>query len=204
MKNLDPSLMALLSARRGISVRLLVWLVAKDRATDEARPIGFTSDVQNVTGWIDGELRTYQAAGGALTVDPVVTEAGLVVRTLKLSLSGVAPEVALAMRGYDPRLAPVVVHRQVIDPATGAVIGGAQRLFKGVVDQVSLPTPRKGGRVTVSVTLVSAARELTRRLALKKSNESHQRRSGDPFRKYADVSGEVGVWWGAKRFDPAT
>ena len=52
-----------------------------------------------------------------------------------------------------------------------------------------------------SVTLVSAARELTRRLALKKSDESQRRRSGDQFRQYADVSGEVGVWWGAKRHD---
>lgn len=201
MKSFDPALSALLAARQGLSVRLLVWMIPKDRTSGAAFPIGFTNDIEDVIATIDGETRTYRAAGGALRVEPVVSEAGLVVRTLRLSLSGIAPEVALVMRGYDPRLAPVSVHRQVIDPVTGAVVGGAQRLFKGVVDQTSLPTPPKGGTVAWSVTLVSAARELTRRLALKKSDESQRRRSGDQFRQYADVSGEVGVWWGAKRHD---
>jgi hypothetical protein len=204
MKNIDPALSALLSARRGLVVRMLVWLVVADRATGAPVSIGFANDVQPLALTIDGEARIYQAAGGALSVDPVITETGLVVRMLRITLSGVAPEVALAMRGYDPRLAPVTIHRQVLDPETGAVVGGSQRVFKGVVDQVSLPTPQKNGRVEVSVTVVSAARELTRRLALKKSNESQQRRSGDLFRQYADVSGEVPVWWGAKRLDPPT
>jgi hypothetical protein len=48
------------------------------------------------------------------------------------------------------------------------------------------------------VTVASQTRDLTRGLRLKKSDESHQLRSGDRFRRYADVSGKVKVWWGQR------
>ena len=46
--------------------------------------------------------------------------------------------------------------------------------------------------------MASQTRDLTRGLALKKSDESQKLRAGDRFRRYADVSGVPKTWWGQR------
>ncbi|MGQ0563660.1 MAG: hypothetical protein ACT4OK_01130 [Gemmobacter sp.] len=201
MRDIDPDLIDLFRERRGVTVHLLLWIVGRDRTTGAAVPLGFTSADEDLTVTIGGSARTY-AADGRLGADPIVAETGLSVRMQTVRLSGVAAEVEAALRGADPRLAPAELHRIVLDPATGAIVGGVQLLFRGTVDAAPIRTPEKGGTVTVSLTLASAAREMTRTLTLKWSDESQQRRGGDRFLRYADVSGEVDVWWGGQRLVP--
>ena len=199
MRDLDPALLTLLRARRGVRVILLLWIVARDRTTGADVALGFTSEIEDLTVTIGGSPRTYAAAGGALTAEPVVAETGMTVRMQTVRLSGIAPEVNAALRVADPRLAPCELHRIVIDPETGAAVGAPQLLFRGVVDAAPIRTPEKGGRVSVTLTLASATRDMTRGLSLKWSDASQQRRSGDRLLQYADVSGETDVWWGARR-----
>lgn len=204
MRDLHPDLVTLLQARRGLKARLLLWIVARDRATGDPEPLGLCSDVEPVTVTIGGDSRTYQPAGGLLRADPVVSEAGLVVRMQTVRVSGVAPEIRQALLSYDPRLAPVELHRMVLDPLTGAAAGPPLRLFRGVIDAAPIPVPEKGGTVTIELTLAASSRELTRGLAVTKSDESQRRRDGDRFRRYAAIAGEVDVWWGAARRQPVT
>ena len=204
MHDLDPALLTLLAARRGVIVRLLFWISARNRSTGAAETIGFCSDIEPLVVTIDGTPRTYLAAGGLLRSAPVVSEAGLSVIMHSVSLSSVWPEVDQALRGYDPRLAPVELHRLVLDPATLAAVGPPVLIFAGQVDGAPIRTPEKGGSVGIELRLASASRDLTRGLALKKSDEGQRRRGGDRFGRWRDVSGEVPVFWGSERHMPVT
>ena len=53
-----------------------------------------------------------------------------------------------------------------------------------------------GGEGGVELRIASAARALTRKLELKRSDASHRLRSGDRFRRYAEISGSVSTAWG--------
>lgn len=196
MRDIHPDILTLLRERRGVVARLLVWVVPKNRTTGALQPTGFWNGDQDATMTIAGESRLYSAAGSLLGVDTVTEEDGLTVRMQVIRLSGISPEAEQVIRGYEPRLAPVELHRIIFDPITMSQVGTEQLLFRGAIDKVKITTPRKGGNGTVEVTVASQARDLTRGLRLKKSDESQQLRSGDRFRRYADVSGKVKVWWG--------
>jgi len=129
-------------------------------------------------------------------------QTGLVVRMQRLTLSPLSPEVAQMLRGYDPRLAPVEIHRALFYPESRELVAEPRRVFKGWIDQAPITTPAIGGAAMAEVSLASAARALTIPLAAKKSDETQRRRGGDRFRRYADVSGQVEVWWGEARANP--
>ena len=125
---------------------------------------------------------------------------------LQLALSPLTPEVAQLLRGYDARLAPAEVHRALLSLETGQLIAEPIRVFRGWVDEVKIrtgavsETGEVGGTGEATVTLASAARGLTRPLTLTRSDaEMRRRNAGDAFRRYTDIAGEVGVWWGEKR-----
>jgi hypothetical protein len=129
-------------------------------------------------------------------------QTGLVVRMQRLTLSPLSPEVAQMLRGYDPRLAPVEIHRALFYPESRELVAEPRRVFKGWIDQAPITTPEIGGAAMAEVSLASAARALTIPLAAKKSDETQRRRGDDRFRRYADVSGQVEVWWGEARANP--
>lgn len=68
-----------------------------------------------------------------------------------------------------------------------------------MVDEMEVTTDPGSGETRCEVTVASSARYLTRTLTLKRSDASQSRRLGDRFLRYADVSGEVDVYWGEKR-----
>jgi hypothetical protein len=184
-------------------VQLLFWITARDRTTGAAWSLGISSGADRLSLTIDGVSRTYEPSNGNLTARPIVTSAGVSVRMQTVTLSGVSPMVREALLAYDPRLAPVELHRLVADPETGVLAGPPRLIFRGTVDKARLPRPEKGGTASIELTLASATRDLTRRLMLKKSDQSQRLRDpDDAFRAYADVSGMVDVFWGANRYRP--
>lgn len=143
MRALDPALQTLLCARRGFSVDLLLWIVARHRVTGLPVTQGLASSIEDLTVTIDGTPRAYANAGGKLSADAVVSDTGMSGRMQTVRLSGTAAEVDAIMRAADPRLAPAEVHRIVRDPVTGLGIGAPQLLFGGTIDAAPVRTPKR-------------------------------------------------------------
>ena len=206
MRILDPTSTEYLSACTGVASRHMIHVVARNRATGAQEALGLWQGDDHLTIAINGVNRTYYGAGGLIGVEPIRAGIGLEVRMLQALLSPLTPEVALMLRGYDARLAPAELHRGLLSLETGQLIAEPIRVFRGWVDEVKIRTGAVSGTGEGSdtgeatVTLASAARGLTRALTLTRSDaEMRRRNSGDRFRDYTDIAGEVGVWWGEKR-----
>lgn len=199
MRTYDAATLAALQARAGLVARVLFWVRAKNRDTGVEEAMGLWTGADATDFDIDGESRKYYGAGALLGVEPIVMQTGLTVRMHRVSLSPLAPEVAQLLRGYEPRMAPVEIHRALLDPDSHDLVAPPHRVFRGWIDELKITTPAQGGRAKAEVTLASASRALTRTLSLKKSDESQRRRADDRFNRYADVSGNVDIFWGEKR-----
>lgn len=149
---------------------------------------------------INGQSRTYFGAHTSLGMEPIRSAAGLEVQYHQLSLANVAIEVELAIRGYDTRLAPIEVHRALFDLKTRQLVAPPVRILKGTINEISIDTGALGGQGRATVSIASAARSLTKALSSYRSDKAQRRvYPADRFREYADVSGEISVWWGEKR-----
>jgi hypothetical protein len=200
MRILDTASSEYLSAHTGVASRHMVHVIGRNRQTGAQEALGLWQGDDHLTIAIDGVNRTYYGAGGLIGVEPIRAGIGLEVRMLQATLSPLTPEVALLLRGYDTRLALAEVHRGLLSLETGQLIAEPIRVFRGWVDEVKIRTGEVGGTSEATVTLASAARGLTRALTLTRSDtEMRRRNAGDRFRDYADIAGEVGVWWGEKR-----
>ena len=176
---------------------VLVWLQAKSRSSGAVETIGFWTGPDHAEFTIRGQLRTYYGAGSFLKMDPLRRQAGLKVRTQRIQFSQISPEVMIAIRGYEPRHAPVEVHRALYDPETEALIDEPHMILRGYVDKISLPTPPKGERGSASIEVATAGRALTKPVSRYRSDASlRARASGDGFRKYASLSDIAETKWG--------
>jgi len=184
------------AGRAGVIAYPLVWVTAKDRSTGVPQSLGLWGGEQSRDFTISAGSRTYHAAGSLLGVDDITAEIGLNVRFLDVTLSAINEDVAQLVRGYEARLAPVEIHRALFDRDSRALVSEPHRIFKGWVNTIDLPTPAIGGDANLTMTLASSSRMLTRPLSLKKSDESQRLRSDDRFRRYADITGQIGVYWG--------
>ena len=199
MRSFDAPTLAALNARVAVVARLLVWVTARNRTTGLPESLGLWTGSDDRSFTIAGSPRTYVGAGGLMGVPPLVAQTGITVRMHRLTLSPLNQTVANMIRTYDARFAPIEIHRALFDPVTTALISEPHRIFKGLVDEVELPIDPANLETRCEVTIASSARYLTRTLTLKRSDASQQRRSGDRFLRYVDVSGEVDIFWGERR-----
>lgn len=199
MRSYDANTAAYLAGETAIVAHVLIWIVAKNRGTGAAESIGFWTGDDHQAFTIGGVARTYYGAGDVLEVPAMIYEAGLSVRMHTFGLASLAPEVAQALRGYEPRLASVEVHRALFHTSSGALVAEPHRVLAGWIDEAEINTPEIGGQGGATITVASSARGLTRTLPICKSDVQQQLRSGDRFRRYVDVSGSVDVFWGSKR-----
>ncbi|MFB2531037.1 hypothetical protein ACEYYA_02605 [Paracoccus sp. p3-h83] len=202
MRAQDSATTAHLAARKPFIVRHLLTISARNRATGAPEVLGLWDGDDHADFTLDGLTVTYFGAGGLVKIGPFSHGIGTDIRKVDVVLAPMAPEVATAIRGYDPRTAPVTIHRMLIDPDTLAVIGTPVRRLKGRVSKVELTGgDGDGAEAQCKVTLATSAIEGTRGLALKKSDESQKLRllpNGAPDRlmRYATVSGKAPVKWG--------
>lgn len=199
MRTFDPATLAIFQNRTAMVARILIWVVARNRSSGDPEAIGLWTGADDRSFTIAGDARTYVGAGSVMGVPPMVSQTGLTVRMHRLTLSPINEAVAAMIRTYDARFAAIEIHRALFDPVTSALVSEPHRVFKGIIDEVELPVDPEQGETRCEVTAASSARYLTRTLTLKRSDASQQRRSGDRFLRYADVSGEVDVYWGEKR-----
>lgn len=199
MRSYDAATLTYLSSEPGVRAHTLVWIIAKDRSTGVATPLGLWTGDDHETITVGGSARNYYGAGTLMHVEPIIYQAGVTIRMQQLTFSPLAPEVAQVIRGYEPRLAAIEIHRALYSTTTGVLIAPPHQVFVGTIDDIMIETPAIGGSASVRITAASAARQLTRVLPQKKSDETQRLRSGDRFRRYADVTTEAEVFWGEKR-----
>lgn len=185
-------------ARGSVVAEALIWFEAKNRETDAAETVGLWTGARNQSFNIDGQTRQYMGAGGALSVEPLIAQKGLNVQSQTITLSGIAPEVEVLLRGYDARQAPVEIHLARFDSETNNLIG-LDRVFRGWLDKAPVVSGRTRGTATVTCTLVSAARELTRTRPTKRSDATQKLQAGDRFLRFNTVSGAVKTYVGMKK-----
>jgi hypothetical protein len=199
MRALGSNTLAHLQSRGGLAAYALVWVEARNRTSGLVETLGLWTGAQDRTFTIAGQPRSYVGAGGLAGVPPITMQVGLAVRMQQLRLAPVTAEVVQLIRGYDARHAPVEVHVAFFEPRTRTLIEEPTRVFKGYIDAINISEGVSGGESSCEVTVASSARALTRTLPLRRSDEVQKRKGGDRFRKYADISGSVDVWWGQRR-----
>ncbi len=203
MKSLSPAQLAYRQSRTGVSCHGLLWITAKNRDTGAAESLGLWTGDDHQVFSINSQGRTYFAAGSLLDIEDIVAEVGVQVRQATVTLSGVSNETLVAIKSYDARLAPVEIHRAEFDTETNQLIEEPMRVWKGWIDKITeviSPEDENGvSTATVTLTLVSSARALTRTRSQKFSDASQRLRDpSDGFFKYADVTG-ADIWWGSQR-----
>ena len=197
MKSFDAATSNYIGGRDYVIVRHLLWFRAKNRTTGAEETLGLWNGIDAQQFTVDGEVRDYFGAGSLLDIEPITSGVRLDVRMLQVSLNDLTPEVSQLLRGYDARLAPVEIHRALLDHEARQLIAPPVRVFQGWIDQ---PTIRTGERHEAKTSLASDARRLTRTVDTFRSDAAMRQRNGsDGFRRYTDVAGQIPVWWGSER-----
>ncbi|SOC20584.1 hypothetical protein [Rhodobacter maris] len=199
MYTFDATTAAHFASRGPTRAHVLIWVSARNRTTGATETIGFWTGEDHARFDIDGEERIYYGAGATLSIDPIVLQTGLSVRTQRAALSQVSPEVQMAIRGYDSRHAPIEIHRALFDPVSGLLLAPPHLKLRGYIDRLNVKTPAEGGEGSIEVSIATAAKALTKALSRKRSDESLKARAaGDQFRKYASITDPVDTKWGTK------
>lgn len=197
MRVFSPATAAYLASRKPFMGHVLVWVTARHRTSGAVESIGFWTGADHQEFTIRGQTRLYYGAGSLLGIDPIRRQTGLKVRTQRITLSQIAPETEMLIRGYDPRHAPVELHRALFDPLTEELIDEPHELMSGFVDKAKVTTPAKGGAGNVAIEIASEARALTKPLSRYRSDATLRARSADDaFRQYATLAASVDVPWG--------
>jgi len=182
--------------RAGTVAHWLVWVSARNRDTGAIEATGFWTGGDDLAFTIGGVSRPYIGAGSLLDVPPIPEETGLNVRMLTVGLT-VDEATKNLVRGYDPGLQPVEIHRAVFNPETMALVAEPEFVFAGTVDETPIETGPIGGSSKISLVIASLTRGLTRTVPLMKSDAAlKERASGDLFRQYTAVTSKWQVPWG--------
>jgi hypothetical protein len=191
---------ALQNARtNGIVPRDFVWIEALNTATDEIEHIGLWNGDVPVTVPVikpsDGTTvnRVYQGIGARLQVPSIPSSMKLEVRTIRIVVSGLSPEIINAVLVYQPKQRPIEVHRGLFDPATMNIVDPAWCRFDALINRCPVTRPKAGNDGRVQIEAQSHARNLTMGNPAKLSDEFFQRRGGDGSGRYLDVVPKV-VW----------
>lgn len=197
MRSFSPATAAHFASREAFIGHLLLWVSARNRSSGGVEQIGFWTGVDHQQFTIDGQDRTYYAAGAFLKADPLRDQTGIKVRSYRVTLSQVSNEVQQLIRGYDPRHAPIELHRALFHPLTENLIDEPHVLRRGYIDKVTLTTPQKGGAGSVAIEIVTEARSLTIPLSRFRSDATLRARAPeDAFRQYSSLTETAEVLWG--------
>lgn len=207
-KTLAVATLGAIASRSACVPRNFIWVLAKNRATGVVEGRGFWDEPETVSttviSGVDGSevVRAFQ--GGAIDkLDAIPLVVGLADRTIQVTLAANHAAVDDLVRTLDPRFASVEIYRGHYDPATMLLVAVPTPRFLGKVNGTPIRTAAAGGEGTVTLSIVSHTRELSRTNPAKKSDEAQRRRSGDRFRRYNSVVSEIPVWWGEANEAPA-
>lgn len=201
VRPLDVATQTAIRNPAALKPRNFVVFTAKDR--DDGDPVihGFWNDAETVSTNVrdeDDDLvsRTFVGDGAIIGMDPIPMRIGLEVRTIQMQLSAIHPKVLDLIRRDDPRGGKVEIYRGLLDVGTSLLVAVPRLRFLGKVNGAPVETPSAGGSGQVTIRITSHTRELTRTNSARKSDAQQQRRSGDRFRRYVNMTGEWPIFWG--------
>lgn len=203
-EDLEAEDIAAMSAQELVP-RQFMWITARLFDTDCLVSAGYwtdegTYDFQVIDGNTREEVtRTYVGSGTLISVSAIPLVADLSIRKVTARLSPINEILAIQLRGYDLRNAPVEIHRGFLNPFTRELLAPAKPQFVGTCDAARIVTPEESETAEgyAELDLVSIARELTRASAEKRSHESQLRRDPtDDFFKDAEIAGSWEQFWG--------
>lgn len=192
--------------QRTLVARDFLWIIARDRNTNNPQPVGFWSDVENATLLVvdpDTLLpvyRNYYAAGGLVEINVIPSVSVIQVQEVEIRLSQLDELVEQAVRLYDVKQARVEIHRGLFDPDSRQLVAPAFVRYVGFVNNLRITTPSENGDGGVYLSCVSHTQELTRSNPATRSNEDQKVRNPiDTFFKDTAVVGEWEFDWGEIR-----
>jgi len=184
-----------LFARGDYAPRWLLYVRTRNRTTGAPFPIGLWNGDDSISLTIGGEARSYFGAQGLFTVDPVIHGSGTLIRSQRVTLSGIAPEAEDMVRGFIIRGVEADLRLALFEPRDMTLIE-SRRMLRGFVNRAPLVTPEMGGASpAITLELASAMRLLTRTVAVKKTDQSQRLRQDDRFRRYGSIAAEVTTEW---------
>lgn len=194
-------------AARALVARDFLWIVARDRSTGNPVPVGFWSDIENVSSvpvinpdTLLTVTRSYYGAGGLISIDDIPAVSTIQVQDVRIRMSQLDEQVANAVRGYDTKQARVEIHRGLFDPISRDLVAPAVVRFVGFVNLIEIRTPEEGGDGYVDLTCTSHTQELTRSNPATRSHADQQvRQAGDDFFVDAAVVGDWEFQWGEEK-----
>lgn len=194
---------ALGRARRdGLIPRYLVSITARPLAGGAPAQFCFWNGllpldievVSGATGLL--ETRPFQADNALLSVGKLRLTSDLTIRPASFRLNPAHPAVKSMMSAFTVRLAPVEIHRGLLDVDTRLLVAPPRCRFLGFVETVQRPRSAAGQETSFTFNCTSETVQLTRTNPAKRSDESQRRRSGDRMMKYAEVAAEWEIHWG--------
>lgn len=194
--NWGPTAINFLSSGRPIMLRNFVWFDTRDMVTNAIESFGYWSGHMHRNFVVNSQSRLYYGALGQLDTPAVVQQSGTNIQTYQIGMS-IPSEVENMVRGQNMYSAPIEVHTGLFDPDTNSLVELASR-FVGYVDDLDINTGPVNGVSSVTLTLVSKARNGTLTSNGKKSHESQKRRGGDTIRRWSSVGRVAADPWGAK------
>lgn len=199
MRDLPFEVQQYLQMNSGVKVRQLLWIAAKNRTTGAREYLGLWSGDDHQEFTVEGELRTYYGCGQFVDFGQLQVESTLNIRKLSAIVSPITPEVETVLRQYDPKFAPVQLHLALFNPETNNMLPFPLRVFKGWIDKFPVRRPANGEDAQGTIDMVGHTRLLTKKLALKRSDETQRQRSStDSFYQDVAITGQVQTPWGSK------
>lgn len=199
MRDMPAEWLAEIGKREGLVPRVLLRIVAQNRTTlaDETMCLWTGSD--HVAMTVEGQTHTYYGAGSILGFGSIKNEIGTTIRRTSVSVAALTPEVAQLIRGYNVKQARVLMWTALFSPETGLMIGTPVRRFKGFVNKAPITTGAKGENSSATIELMSIARNLSKKVPSKMSDDNQKRRNNtDRFLRYVGVTGLIQTPWGTK------
>lgn len=201
-RELPPEWVAIMNERGAIMARNFISFELKNRATNAIERLGLWTGGDHYEFVIEGIAQTYYGAGTVIDLSELENEVGTNVKPYSVRLAGLTEAVTIAMRQHNPKGALIKIHTALFDPDSGLRMTPFLRRYKGFIDKAPIKQPSKnsaeGGSVNLS--LVSFARNLTRTVPSKKSDQNQRQRDPeDRFFQYANVAGSIQTPWGAER-----
>lgn len=202
MRVLSPAVQAALDAGTLVP-RDFLWITVRDRSTGAPFSYGAWSDLGSIAAPVidpstGAEItRSYRGIGAIHDIGAVPLVSGLTVQTVEITLNHIDADMALLLRGYDMRRAPIELHRGFLDPDSFRLVSAAVPRFSGFVDEAPVSTPPEGEEGQITLTCASHTQDLTRASTAKRSDADQRRRSAtDGFFRHAATVGSWKITWG--------